>query len=819
LKGWQQKIVLRSLARNNLFFLLRYICNRPDVDNDWLFARCNEVQAAPDGYLDLWSREHYKALALDTPVWTDGGWKKHGDLVPGDKVFSPDGRVVHVLANTGPMLGADCFRVGDVVAAGDHFWPHQRKIKTRIGDWREGRRVVSYETEKRSTRSGNIRLPHCAPLKGSADLPIDPYVFGAWLGDGHSGGNRITCAYTDRQIIDEVRAAGYEVREHKSSNQNTGLFIFGPGERGKRGTGASAVLREMGVINNKHVPKQYLLASPEDRLALLQGLMDTDGSCDTRGTAYFVQKGESLVDSVVFLARSLGMRASKSRAASGAWYGQFQTSEGACPFRLKRKADRCKQRERRMRTYRPEPIETVPVNCIQVEGGLYLAGESLLPTFNSTILTYAKTIQDILCTHGDDVPGVQPVTCGIFSHTRPIAKGFLRQIKREFEGNDLLREVFPDVVWENPQRDAPKWSEDDGIILRRATNPKEATVEAWGLVDGMPTGKHFSLMVFDDVVVPGSVTTPDMIEKTTSAFQLADNLGARGGAKRVIGTRYHFNDTYRSIMESGTAIPRVYPATVDGTPDGEPVLLTREEIAAKRRVQGPYIFACQMLQDPAADESQGFKREWIRYYDEVSPGGLNKYILVDPANGKRKHNDYTAMWCLGLGKDQNIYVLDILRDRLNLTERARVLMEWHRKWQPQRRHGVRYEKVGMQADIDHIKDVQAKENYRFEIEPVGGTTAKNDRIKRLIPYFEQGRFYFPRTWHYTDYEGVVRDLVRDFVEQEYTAFPVPVHDDMLDALARIAEPDLDLIWPKGREKGRKDYGFEESPGKEHWMNW
>jgi hypothetical protein len=234
------------------------------------------------------------------------------------------------------------------------------------------------------------------------------------------------------------------VREHKSSNQNTGLFIFGPGERGKRGTGASAVLREMGVINNKHVPKQYLLASPEDRLALLQGLMDTDGSCDTRGTAYFVQKGESLVDSVVFLARSLGMRASKSRAASGAWYGQFQTSEGACPFRLKRKADRCKQRERRMRTYRPEPIETVPVNCIQVEGGLYLAGESLLPTFNSTILTYAKTIQDILCTHGDDVPGVQPVTCGIFSHTRPIAKGFLRQIKREFEGNDLLREVFPE---------------------------------------------------------------------------------------------------------------------------------------------------------------------------------------------------------------------------------------------------------------------------------------------------------------------------------------------------------------------------------------
>ena len=59
----------------------------------------------------------------------------------------------------------------------------------------------------------------------------------------------------------------------------------------------------------------------------------------------------------------------------------------------------------------------------------------------------------------------------------------------ELEGNDTLKSWFPDVLYENPFRESPKWSEDDGIVVKRKTNPKEATVEAWGLVDGQPTSR------------------------------------------------------------------------------------------------------------------------------------------------------------------------------------------------------------------------------------------------------------------------------------------------------------------------------------------
>jgi predicted phage terminase large subunit-like protein len=421
--------------------------------------------------------------------------------------------------------------------------------------------------------------------------------------------------------------------------------------------------------------------------------------------------------------------------------------------------------------------------------------------YKSTIITFGKGIQDILASHGDDpLPewGGRESTMGIFSHTRPIAKGFLRQIKTELETNQTLKDLFPDVLWQDPKKQSPKWSEDDGLVVKRKSNPKESTVEAWGIVDGQPTSKHFLILNYDDLVTKESVTQPDMIAKTTDSLALSYNLGAEGGVKRFAGSRYHFNDTYKTVMDRGTAKPRIHAATVDGTVTGEPVLLSRETLAVKYRDMGPYIYGCQMLLNPKGDETQGFKDEWLRYYDDDASLGTNRYILVDPASKKKVSSDYTAIWVIGLGKDQNYYALEIIRDRLNLTQRGKLVMELHRKWKPLQ---VRYEEYGLQADIEHIRYVQGIENYRFDIIEVGGKTAKSDRIKRLIPLFEQHRVYLPRSQHRVNYEGKSEDMVHAFINDEYKAFPVAIHDDLLDSLARITEPfedrpELALVWPK-----------------------
>lgn len=433
--------------------------------------------------------------------------------------------------------------------------------------------------------------------------------------------------------------------------------------------------------------------------------------------------------------------------------------------------------------------------------------------YKSTIITFGKTIQDILASHGDEpLPewGGREGTFGIFSHTRPIAKGFLRQIKNEFEQNRRLQALFPDILYANPHKESPKWSEDDGITVKRATNPKEATLEAWGVVDGQPTGKHFLVLIYDDLVTKESVTSPEMIAKTTQSLELSYNLGSDGGHKRFIGTRYHYNDSYKTVLDRQTATARVYPATDDATPHGEPVLLSAEALADKRRDMGPYTFACQMLQDPKGDETQGFREDWLRFYDGSAADGTNRYILVDAASGKKKGNDYTALWVVGLGQDQNYYVLDMVRDRLNLTQRGRLVMDMHRKWKP--KEAVRYERYGLMADIEYIQSLQEAENYRFDIKEVGGQTPKPDRIKRLIPLFEQKRVYLPRSFHVTNYEGITQDLVQVFIAEEYKAFPVSIHDDMLDSLARIAEPDIPLQWPREGSSVKLNFQSQFSSG-------
>lgn len=407
--------------------------------------------------------------------------------------------------------------------------------------------------------------------------------------------------------------------------------------------------------------------------------------------------------------------------------------------------------------------------------------------YKSTIITFSLTIQDILKD--------PDLTVGIFSHTRPIAKAFLRQIKREFENNKVLLDLFPDIMWDNPQKDSPKWSEDEGIIVKRKSNPKEATIEAWGLVDGQPTSKHYRLMVYDDVVTRESVTNPDMVQKVTKAWEESRNLTVSDGTgkTRHVGTRWHFADTYRDIIKKGSVKVRIY-TEVDSS--GNLVLWSPDVQATKRKEMGPYVWACQVKQSPNMDTVEGFKTEWLQYWPADTIKGMNVYILCDPAGEKKKENDYTVFWVVGANCDENYYLIDVIRDRLSLTERADALFFLYKKYRKQANMiKVGYEKVGMQSDIEHYNDRMKREAYRFPIIPLGAHSAKTDRIKKLIPLFEYGRIFLPEKIIRKDYEGNKIDLVKAFVEEEYEWFPFPVHDDMLDCLAKITEKDLRVTFP------------------------
>lgn len=427
--------------------------------------------------------------------------------------------------------------------------------------------------------------------------------------------------------------------------------------------------------------------------------------------------------------------------------------------------------------------------------------------YKSTIITYALTIQEIVKN--------PDITVGIFSHTRPSSKSFMRQVKRELETNDGLKAIFPEVLYADPQRESPKWSEDDGIIVKRKSNPKEATVEAWGLVDGMPTGKHFGLMIYDDIVTRESVTSPEMVHKTTEALRLSYALGMEGGRRRMIGTRYNYADSYASVIEDGSFKPRIYAATDDATEHGKPVMMSPEGLEQIKRDMQPYVFACQMLQNPIAGSQAMFDVEDLQTY-EIRPQTLNVYVLCDPARSKKKDSANTAVVVIGMDYAGNKYLLDGFNHRMDLQERWQRLREMYVKWV--REPGIQsvrvgYEKFGAIADLDYFKEKMRVDRLSFEIVelewPRDGDGSKVDRVQRLGPDFRQNKFYLPYPTdekHYTkaqsairngghpyrvakkiirkDSDGNLYDLTVQFKEQVHY-FPFGGLKDLVDAASRI----------------------------------
>lgn len=429
--------------------------------------------------------------------------------------------------------------------------------------------------------------------------------------------------------------------------------------------------------------------------------------------------------------------------------------------------------------------------------------------YKSTIITFAGIIQEILRN--------QEITVGIFSHTKSISREFVKQIKRELEQNEELKRVYSEVLWANPQREAPQWSIEGGLLVKRKTNPKEVTVEGHGLVDGMPTGKHFALLVYDDVVTLESINTPDQVKKTTSAWELSDNLGARGAngliRKWHIGTRYSYADTYNDIIEKGVVKLRIYAATDNGLPGGNPVFLTPEAWEAKKKTMSSPVLAAQMLQNPAAGNDAMFQKGWLRFA-EIRPATLNVYIMADPANSKRKDSDNTAIAVVGIDAAGNRYLLDGYRHKMGLAERWAALRGLRLVWS--RMPGVQmvkvgYERYGMQSDLEYFEERMRAEKDVWEIVelawPKEGPGSKEDRVQRLQPDFKAGRFYLAAATdretsaqrkvreagqpfriftpeRKRDHLGAAYSLNKGFLE-EYLTFPFSAKKDLIDAVSRI----------------------------------
>jgi deoxycytidine triphosphate deaminase len=363
---------------------------------EFVLGRTLEWVELPD---DVVARIEGKALWVDTMVPTPRGWRTMGDLQVGDEVFGPDGQPVPVVATSEVMEGRECREVvfsdgNAVIADVDHQWVVQnRRGQCRITRTRdmEGRLREGTGYRFRIDQAQAVQYPE-------RELPIDPYVLGAWLGDGTSTKAEITCA--DAPILEEVALTGAAVAP---ASNPLAYRIGGEGHtrdpvtgRYSRNGSLSSRLRDLGLLGKKHVPSDYLTASIPQRRALLEGLMDTDGYVDELGRCDLTTINRPMAEEYRELIASLGYRpvvAVKTATLNGEVCGlryevTFTPHEPV--FRLPRK--RLRQALTQHFNFgraitEINPARSMPVRCIEVGSadGTFLVTRSFIPTHNSSL--------------------------------------------------------------------------------------------------------------------------------------------------------------------------------------------------------------------------------------------------------------------------------------------------------------------------------------------------------------------------------------------------------------------------------------------------
>lgn len=363
---------------------------------------------------------HGKALHIDEPLKTPNGWTTMGDVKVGDELYDENGNICKVTFCTPIMYNHKCYKLtfsdgSTVVCDAEHIWV-TRDDKARRSEYQYQKRVRkngTTEIMRRGTDQSNKRTfpqertaeeiantlyvengKRCnhavrvaKALEGKQQsLLVEPYLLGVWLADGVASTGTTICT-GDKEVIDRIASFGYTVTKHKYK-YNYGIHNL------------AWKLKDLGLINNKRIPCQYLNSTINDRIELLKGLMDSDGYIAKDGSCYYYSSRKDLAEDVYELVVSLGMKAnfgSKQATLYGVnkkmCYIVHFSPLFDC-FTLQRKSERIKTKYNDKVNWRyivkAEEVDSVPVKCIQVDSPshLYLCGKSMIPTHNTYMLNY-----------------------------------------------------------------------------------------------------------------------------------------------------------------------------------------------------------------------------------------------------------------------------------------------------------------------------------------------------------------------------------------------------------------------------------------------
>ena len=796
-------------------------------------------------------------LDIDTEVLTPAGWKRLAEIEVGDIVYAVDGTQTEVIS-TIDYEATPCYRVTmndgtSVICDDSHRWdvrPYGLDDAWRTVTLQQIRSFRPLPGKPLSTGERRMRpaLPnekpwldskgrprYCVPIAGAvqmlenADLPLDPYLLGVLLGDGSVSSGVVRFFKPNSDVVDRVARSLPEGCELSALSGREGdwLIRLSKSRRSARaGKGSTnhpvkRALMDLGVWGlrsyEKFVPPQYLQSSIEQRIALLQGLMDTDGWCrETKsgGGLRFASTSEQLVRDVAELLRSLGglvklhtPRASGYKKKDGSW-AECKTMyelgatlpDGIDPFHSSAKLDTyrigisSKKPIRYVRTIADiEPVGERPVRCISIahESELFLVKE-YLPVKNSAKSTVVGLL--IAWLIGRHALAKKLLRVLYVSYNVGVARNKSAAIKNTILSKEY-QEIFPTVRLSKARTSDELWSIDYDYAQIDVRGEDAFTVACAGL-KGTITSKRSSLIVVDDAIKSAaSIANPDIRREMSDNWNNVIVPTMFQGARAIaLGTRFHFDDLFATTFNERKGWTVVTQSALSYDDDGRPRSYWPSMWSAKYllKVQADdrVAFSYQYLNQPIRSKELGIspelfiKGEVPDVYDTIGVG-------IDLSAGMSERNDWTVFTLAGRSGDK-CYVIDYRRMRsMGNIEKVEALCELLLEWNLLATNDegqyfptnspviiwpevVAYQK-SFEGDLKRIL-FNEWQLYNITISPVKGFRGdKLARLRGILGLFEGGKIIFNK---YRDFSCMIDEMVN---------FGHTAHDDCADSLNIVVQ--------------------------------
>lgn len=617
--------------------------------------------------------QHGKEISDNQIVATTKGIKKHGDLIVGDYVFGRDGTPVKVLWVSEKTRSEYVVSFSDgakIECHGNHEWTVYNRFRQKeetIETKHMASSTIYNGDGKRGSRYKYQVDSNVCVMFDSRNVDLDPYVLGAWLGDGDSSCGIIHIGNNDVEII------GNSTYKFKESKGTTTRKFYSPE--------LNILLKNNGLIKNKHVPDMYKYNSVEVRKNVIAGLIDTDGYVYHRnGRITISNTNKRIIDDAAFILRSLGQSVVvcefKPRVSSSGIVGKkivYQLCFNPTmtfPTKVKRKKITKLSINKKRAIVSIERKEGLGYgNCIQVEGGIYLVGDTFIPTHNSE--GSSRKLPAFMLGLNPD----KKICIGSYAAT--IARDFNRDVQRIID-TPRYRELFPKTYLNgsNVVTMANTYLRNSDVIEMVGRKGSLRVVGRGGSL----TSKTVDVSILDDVYKDYAEGNSPIVRNAAWKWYttVVRTRLHNDSQELIVFTRWHDDDLIGRIEKSGETVIEIkswddvknIPAgawvriNFEGLKTGEPTeidprepgaaLWDRRHSRAKlegQRALDPVQFQCLYQGNPGNAEGKLYRNPFRTYVDKSEWGTyVRSGNYTDVAD---EGDDFTFSACYDVYKSGN----------------------------------------------------------------------------------------------------------------------------------------------------------------------